>query len=144
MNVSPLLRTASVKTNRSINDRRGVAAVEMALVLPVLLIVVFGTINASQLMHFRKSIVLAASEGIRRASERDSTSADVESLVSAVLSSRRVSNPTITLTPATIESAQPGDVIELQIQADFVGFSFGKSGLGPSVPVTVSTSILRE
>lgn len=116
----------------------------MALILPVLLIVLFGTINCSELMHFRKSMVVAASDGIRLASQRESTSAEALARTNAVLASRRVSNPTITLQPANVELAAPGDVIQMQITADFGGFGLASLGWDSSFPVTVSTSILRE
>lgn len=132
------------RTAQQTKHREGVAAVEMALVLPVLLIVLFGTINCSQMMHFRKSLVLAANEGIRLASQRETTSQDVLGRTNSVLSSRRVTNPDVTLVPANIETAAAGDVIELRITANFSGFGLGTFGFGSSVPVTVTTAILRE
>lgn len=148
MKVSSYLRNPAVKAGRFRNpfrkNRQGVAAVEMALILPVLLIVLFGTINCSELMHFRKSMVVAASDGIRLASQRESTSAEALARTNAVLASRRVSNPTITLQPANVELAAPGDVIQMQITADFGGFGLASLGWDSSFPVTVSTSILRE
>lgn len=129
---------------RSAKERRGVAAVETALVFPMLLLVVFGTITASQFIYFRKSMVAAASEGVRLASQRDSTSQAVNDRVNAILASRRISNATVTLTPSTIELLTPGSRVDLSVQAKFQGFGIGPLGKGVSYPVNVTLSILRE
>ena len=104
----------------------------------------FGTMNASQLMYFRKSLVVAADEGVRLASQRDSTSADIQSRINAVLTSRRVTNSTVTLVPDTFENSKPGDMIQVQIQANFTGMGFGLLGQNAQLPVTVTSVILRE
>jgi Flp pilus assembly protein TadG len=144
MNVSSTNRPELSRARRRRKPRQGAAAVELALVLPTLFVVVLGTVTASQLMYFRKSLVVAASDGVRLASQRGMTTEDVESRVGAVLASRRIPDATITLTPEFIEQAAPGDVIELQVEASFEGFGRGFASWGASVPVTVSSSILRE
>lgn len=48
-------------------DARGAAAVEFALILPVLMLLVFGIINYGDLLSVRQSVSQAASEGARAA-----------------------------------------------------------------------------
>lgn len=48
-------------------DARGAAAVEFALILPILLILVFGIINYGDMLSVRQSVSQAASEGARAA-----------------------------------------------------------------------------
>lgn len=48
-------------------DVRGAAAVEFALILPVLMILVFGIINYGDMLSVRQSVSQAASEGARAA-----------------------------------------------------------------------------
>jgi Flp pilus assembly protein TadG len=50
---------------RSGERDRGAAAVELALVLPVLLLIVFGTIDFGRLLHARMTLTEAAREGAR-------------------------------------------------------------------------------
>jgi Flp pilus assembly protein TadG len=133
-----------LRHSQSAKERRGVAAVETALVFPMLLLVVFGTITTSQLIYFRKSMVVASSEGLRLASQRDSTSQAVSDRVSAILTSQRISNATVTLTPSTIELLSPGSRVDLSVKASFQGFGIGPFGKGVSYPVNVTLSILRE
>lgn len=48
-------------------DVRGAAAVEFALILPILLILVFGIVNYGDMLSVRQSVSQAASEGARAA-----------------------------------------------------------------------------
>lgn len=48
-------------------DVRGAAAVEFALILPVLMLIVFGIINYGDMLSVRQSVSQAASEGARAA-----------------------------------------------------------------------------
>ena len=48
-------------------DRRGAAAVEFALILPILMVLVFGIINYGDMLSVRQSVSQAASEGARAA-----------------------------------------------------------------------------
>lgn len=48
-------------------DERGAAAVEFALILPLLMVLVFGIINYGDMLSVRQSVSQAASEGARAA-----------------------------------------------------------------------------
>lgn len=126
------------------SNRKGVAAVEVAVLLPLLLIVVFGTLATSQLIYHRKSMVVAAHEGIRLASQRSVTSAEVLARVNAILASRRIDNAVITLTPTEIDQAIPGELIELRVQADYNAFGATSYGSLMITGVNVNAAILRE
>lgn len=125
-------------------NRNGVAAVEMAVVLPVLLLVLFGTTNLSQFIFFRKSLVGATQEGMRLASQRTSTVADVEARVRAVLQSRRIQECTVSITPASFDKMKPGNRVDIVVTASFTGFGLGVLGSSSQIPVNVETSVLRE
>lgn len=125
--------------------RRGVAAVEMALILPILLLVVFGMIQATQVIEFRKQLVAASWEGIRLASQRTATDADVRARVQSVLSSRNVTGSTVTITPSGLTTATaPGTLITVQVSAPFSGMSFVRLGVTNPTTITVTGAILRE
>jgi len=47
--------------------RRGAALVELAIVMPVLLLVVFGIIEFGQMTYVRQTLISAATQGARRA-----------------------------------------------------------------------------
>lgn len=124
--------------------RRGSAVVEMALILPVLLIVVFGALQIGQLIYFRKSLVVASYEGARLASRRETAAADVQSYVASILEARRMTGATVTVTPDELVGLAPGTMVTVQVSASYLGV--GEHYLSLPIPTTVSSQacILRE
>ena len=70
--------------------RRGTAAVECALVLPLVFLLTAGTIEMCSTIFLRESVTLAAHEGARAAIGRHATTADVAAAVDAILAIRGV------------------------------------------------------
>ncbi len=60
-------------TWRPARRERGAAAVEFALVVPLLLTLVFGIISYGYLLSFRQSLSQAAAEGARASTRRART-----------------------------------------------------------------------
>ena len=59
------IRFSHRRTTRS--NRRGIAAVELAVCLPVIVLLVFGSIEASSFIFLKQSLNVSAYEGIREA-----------------------------------------------------------------------------
>lgn len=92
--------------------RRGAVTVEMALVLPIFLTVVFGIIEFGRGFMVSQLVTNAAREGARRAIVDGSTNSDVTSAIQTFLaSSASVATAdvtvTIAVTPATGNPANP-------------------------------------
>lgn len=77
-------------TQRGRSSRRGVAAVEFAIMLPVLIVLMIGTIEFCQLIYLREKALLAAHEGARVAIKRSATTALAREAVTDYLALRRV------------------------------------------------------
>ena len=90
-------------------DQRGAAAVEMAIVLPVLVLLVFGIIQWSIYFNRLQGLQAAAREGARVAALPQSTQSDVKAKVTDALSGVLPSSatPTITVSPS---SSNPCDL----------------------------------
>ena len=73
------------RVGSSARRRRGVAVVEMAVVLPLLLALLFGIIEFGWVFMIRQTVVNAAREGCRVAVLRTSTNDDVGDRVRAVM-----------------------------------------------------------
>jgi Flp pilus assembly protein TadG len=84
-------------------DERGAAAVEFAIVLPVLVLLVFGIIQFSIYFNRLQGLQAAAREGARVAALPQSTQSDVTAKVKAALADVLPSgtSPTISVTPST-------------------------------------------
>lgn len=117
-----LTRTASrARRNR---DARGIASLEFVIIMPVLLILLFGIMEYGWMLTKSGEIVNAAREGAREGARADATNADIQSIVNQRMASAGLSGFTTTITnaasvgdPVTVEITQPYDG-----NAELVGF----------------------
>jgi Flp pilus assembly protein TadG len=80
----------SRRNARKSRCRSGVATIEFALVLPVLLVLTIGTMDVCSVMFLKESAVLAAYEGARQGVGRGRTNSDVIDRVSEFLDERGI------------------------------------------------------
>jgi Flp pilus assembly protein TadG len=102
------------KTN---TERRGVAAAELAVCLPVVVLIVIATIESCSALFLKQSLTVAAYEGVRAAIEKSATAASVQTACDQVLTDRRIQDSKVILTPASISSLKPGDFIDVTVSA---------------------------
>ena len=112
-----MLRTTYRKHNRKNQKRRGVAAVEFAVCLPIIVLLVFGSIEASAFIFLKQSISVAAYEGAREAIRNGSTGGDADSRARTILDARQVQSFQISFPGTDPSTAQRGDEIVVQVTA---------------------------
>ncbi|TWU40732.1 TadE/TadG family type IV pilus assembly protein [Novipirellula artificiosorum] len=83
-----LKKTHNRKPKR--RDRRAVATVELAICLPVLIILTLGTIDLCSMLFLRESVTIAAYEGARQGVGRGHTNADATTRVLEFLDQRNI------------------------------------------------------
>jgi Flp pilus assembly protein TadG len=103
--------------NGHATKRRGVAAAELAVCLPVVVLMVLATIEACTMIFLKQSLTVASYEGVRTALVKDATSADVQAACKQVLSDRRVDGATVTINPSNVAALQPGDRVAVTVDA---------------------------
>jgi Flp pilus assembly protein TadG len=94
-----------------------VAASEFAVCLPVLILLVLGTIESCTMIFLKQSLTVGAYEGIRTALEDGATVSDIESTCQAVFRDRRVQGGSVTVAPANFGVLGPGDYISVTVSA---------------------------
>jgi hypothetical protein len=94
---------------------RGIAALEVALTLAVLLMLTFGAIEYGWYFLKVQKTTNAARQGARIAAMPDATPAEVASLISALMADIGGSRYTVTITPSNIEEMPPGDMLTVSI-----------------------------
>ena len=99
------------------SDRRGVAAVEFAVCLPVIVLLVFGSIEASSFIFLKQSLNVAAYEGIREAVRSGSTSSDAIDRAENILSSREVNDFQVRFPSGNVANASRGSEIVIEVSA---------------------------
>jgi Flp pilus assembly protein TadG len=105
------------KHSRRRRNRRGLAAVEFTICLPVLALLVFGSIEATAFIFLKQSLHVAAYEGARTASRGSSTQAESDARARAILDSRDIRGATINFVTGDVASVQRGDPIIVEVAA---------------------------
>jgi GTPase involved in cell partitioning and DNA repair len=133
---------------RRLHARRhesGAAAVEFALVLPILILLIFGIIQYGIYFWARQSAVAAAREAARRSSVGDYASCpDFTTFVQGELHGAETGSGTTvkrSFTKATgnlLTTGQPGDTMEIELQFDSI--DIGLIPLPFSGKITINTT----
>ena len=96
---------------------RGVAAAELAVCLPVVVLLVVASIEACGAIFLKQSLTVAAYEGVRTALEDGVTATNVQTACNQILTDRRIQGATVTITPSNISALNPGDFIDVTVSA---------------------------
>jgi Flp pilus assembly protein TadG len=140
-----MMRTLSIRRTKT--PSRGIALVEIALVLPLFLLVLLGMIEYSWLFWKNQQINNAAREGARIAIFETSLNADVTAAVDQVMNDAGFPAGvwTTTITPADVLTVAPGDPIEVNVSVDYSDIDVLGTSLLP-LPATIggSTTMAKE
>lgn len=130
---------------RSPRFRRGAAAAEFALVLPIFLTLTFGMIELGRVIMVHQILTNGAREGARYAIVPGRTQAQVETVVTNYFSktlglaagdySRQIPNP------ATITSGAP---VEVSVSVAYSKISWGTNWLGLGGKTLSATVVMRR
>ena len=113
------------------HHRRALAAVEAALVLPLLALLMFGLLTYGLLFLRVQQVTSAARRGARVAVRADATAADVTSAVDTLMLAAGFQNGdySTTLAPADIGNVETGQPITITVNVDYA------SAFGPAIPL---------
>ena len=103
--------------NQRPSKRRGVAAVEFAVCLPVIVLLVFGSIEASSFIYLKQSLATAAYEGVREAIREEANNASATAMAQNILDSRNVRDSQIQFPNGDVSAADRGDEIVMEVSA---------------------------
>jgi len=132
------------RTRKGGRRRNGVAAVEFAICLPPLIVLMFGSIEACNAIFLDNSTLIVAYEGVREAIKPDATNALVEARCDEILTSRNIQSPVVTLNPADIGAANRGEKITITVSAPCDENSVLPSWFFAGRPVSSSVTMVKE
>ena len=124
----------------------GVALIEFALVLPILVTLIFGTIEMGWLLFVRSEMTdVVYSGALSASSDQTQTNATVTSAIQSSLQSFNIptGNAQITITPSNINGANRGDAIAVTVavpasDVTIINFPIDMSGTNISVSNTMA------
>jgi Flp pilus assembly protein TadG len=123
---------------------RGVAATELAVCLPIVVLLVVATIEACSMVFLKQSLSVAAYEGVRTAITSGATVAEVQSTCKQILSDRHVAGATITVSPVNIGAAAPGSYVDVTVSAPCAGNSVVPLQFYRGKTLTTTASMMVE
>lgn len=123
---------------------RGTAAVELAVCLPLLVMLILSSIHACTMIYLSQSLTVSAYEGARTAIQVDGTNALTMAAADAVLTSRAVQNPTVTITPANVEVLSPGTSITVTVSAPADANSSIPAGIYQGQTLSSTVTMVKE
>ncbi|XZE20178.1 TadE/TadG family type IV pilus assembly protein [Pirellulaceae bacterium SH449] len=109
------IRSRCSRLGRSL--RIGAAAVETAIVLPIVVFVVFGSIEIANGVFLKQSLAIAAYEGAREATRPGGTQSQAVSRIREVLSNKGIDNESVTITPEVNNATPRGTKIFVRVSA---------------------------
>ncbi len=103
--------------NRQAKKRSGVAAVEMAVCMPMLVILVFGSIEASSFIFLKQSLSVAAYEATREAARDGATSASAIAQAENILNARNVQGASVAIVVDEVLNIPRGEEVIVEVSA---------------------------
>ncbi len=98
-------------------QRGGVAAVEFAVCLPMIVLLVFGSIEASSFIFLKQSLSVAAYEGAREAALNKSTGSKAIDRATNILNSRNVVDFEVRFPDGNPEGIKRGEEVSVEVIA---------------------------
>ncbi len=98
--------------------RRGVATVEVAFCLPILLLVTLLFIEFTNFIFLRQSLKVSSYEGVRVAIKQGADISDVTEVCAAILDSREIVEYEISVEPQDFSTVERGTLTTVTIEVD--------------------------
>jgi Flp pilus assembly protein TadG len=138
-----MLRRKRKLTNCRV-PRHGVAATELAVCMPVIVLIVLATIEACAMIFLQQSLSVAAYEGARVSLAPGAQASNVEAQCQLILDDRDVRGAQINVSPGDIPGAAAGTWINVETSAPFAQNSLVGGWLFGNRTLTASVQMVKE
>ncbi len=117
--VGSVLRRPGKRRSSKRKPRQGVAAVEFAVLAPLLFLLIFGMIEFGRMVMVQQILTNASREGARRGILEQATATEVNSVVVDYLTNSSVAGATVTISPASLSDVGFGDPVKVSVSVPF-------------------------
>jgi Flp pilus assembly protein TadG len=136
---------------RKFNEKRGTAAVEFAVVAPVMFLALFVLIEASRVVMVRQAITYSAREGARTASlattllASDVDAAVRDHLKAAIPVATDATKVIVTVTPNSLSDIAPDTTVTVNVRTKFSDVTWLPGGwFTKNLEIAAQSNKLRE
>lgn len=124
--------------------RRGVAAIEFAVCLPIIVLLVLSTIEACSMIFLKQTLAVAAYEGARTAIIPGVTGDEVKEVCNEILKDRKVSGGIVTISPKGFDDLKPGQFVDVTVSAPCNANSIVRNKFYKGRTLTSTASMMIE
>ena len=110
-------------------NAKGAVVVELAVSLPVLLLVIFGTLEICNMIKLKQSLTIAAYEGAIISTIPGATASDIQQASQQVLTDRGVNMGNVVVSPSNFQSQPSGTAVTVTANAMYSQNSVVLSGI---------------
>ena len=106
--------------------RRGTAVVELAICLPVLTLVIFGSIEMCNVIHLKQMLIEAGYEGALIGSQPKATEVEIVQRVQTVLAARNIAGASVSVdgNGTSFDAIRAGELFTVHVDATVAGNVF--------------------
>lgn len=138
MNSRPRLRKSISKRDQ----RRGAACAELAVCLPVIVLLVFASLEGANMLFLRQAVVQSAYECAKASAKSNGSQQTGRQLATQVMAARNVANPTITFAPANVDDLDAGTPFTVTVSVP--GDSRSVTNIGPFNGLTIQAQATMQ
>lgn len=120
------------------------AAVELAICLPLMVIFTFGSIEMCSAIYLRQTLTIAAYEGARVACHPQGSTSDAHSAAQRILTERHINGGSIAFSPSNFDGVAQGTVIQVSVMAPVANNSLLRFGVFGNSQLTADCSMRKE
>jgi Flp pilus assembly protein TadG len=106
------------KPNSPNHLRRGAAVVELAITLPLIVLIVLGTIETCSMLFLKQALRISAYEGVRVAIVQGATADNITAGCDLFLNARKIKNGVVAITPSDFANRPYGTIVTVRVSAD--------------------------
>lgn len=117
--LSPQSKMSAIPLPDRFLSRRGVAAVELAICLPVLVLLLLATIEACSMYHIQQSLKVIAYEGARVGIVPEAQASNVNYQCETLLEDHGIEGYLVTMDPSDPGALGEGDYFTVTVSAPF-------------------------
>lgn len=144
MNINPKSIKRQNRKRRRAANRKGAAVIEFAVCLPLIVLIMLGSIEAANMLFLRQALVQASYEGAKAAVKADSDNATVTQIATQVADGRRLSGFTVETIPADVSSVPQGELVRIRATAPVDSNSFISGSVIRIVNISAEAVMVKE
>ncbi|MCG6158409.1 TadE/TadG family type IV pilus assembly protein [Rubinisphaera margarita] len=94
-------------------NRVGTATVEVAIALPILILLVFGSIETAEFVHLKQDLSICGYEAAKLASRGSSTTSEVTARFNELMTAKGINGASISVSPSLNDGTKAGTEIAI-------------------------------